>query len=735
MKQQQIDSIAKKNLQSTLYVTTENSRPEIATLKQTLNEASRKPMGQMYEFQKNENLILTETLFGKVEDLQNKQPLMTYDGGAENTAPQSDTVPQVGEQKSFISRQMQELPFKEKLVKVQRTAMLFNAMFEYLMLVLQWFADMPHVRHMPVPGSFRYVLATKWFKQWKSYVGYDSWENYNAGDESANPGPIDNSPLLKMGTKTLKKHLIDDLNYTLVPFEAWTALVSWYSITDNQSRGMPSQPSQKNKSGQPSGQINQPTRATEVKLHKAKEPWKPRRFKRGTSKKEVAGNDDAAEDLYQETECLLDRLTAEQFQEFESQMKALKIDTEDKMKVVVDLVYEKAMSEPNISVAYAYMCKCLSMIQVQSKQGKVINFRAVLLTRCQREFEMNNSSNPAFVTKHNEISKHENKRTIKELKKELRYEEAKTKQRSLGNIRFMGELFKVKMFNERIMHDCVFTLLRAKDPESLACVCMLLTTIGKELDTDNAKPRMDQYFQQIAKLANKKTTSARVRFMLQDMINIRLNKWIPRRSNININIIDQIHREVIQERQEQALPTQQFKEQLKFQKGDRSSPTFGQIVVGGSSQVHRLNMVGKQTALSSVNRSKDPPRINISKENGHKAGRFAGTGENSTGGNSIRARMKIAKSRTPAERSEEYFGRRIPRKSPTIGEGRDRVGFGRPPRLKTRLSQEQLNEDFDITKDGHSAPAPDIPLTEIADRLHDLIVVRREDNETIYNWI
>lgn len=43
------------------------------------------------------------------------------------------------------------------------------------------------------------------------------------------------------------------------------------------------------------------------------------------------------------------------------------------------------------------------------------------------------------------------------------------------------------MLTENIMHDCVFKLLRTKDPENLECLCRLLTTIGKELDVDKAK--------------------------------------------------------------------------------------------------------------------------------------------------------------------------------------------------------------------------------------------------------
>lgn len=43
------------------------------------------------------------------------------------------------------------------------------------------------------------------------------------------------------------------------------------------------------------------------------------------------------------------------------------------------------------------------------------------------------------------------------------------------------------MLTEPIMHECVFKLLNNKDEESLECLCKLLRTIGKELDSDKAK--------------------------------------------------------------------------------------------------------------------------------------------------------------------------------------------------------------------------------------------------------
>lgn len=67
------------------------------------------------------------------------------------------------------------------------------------------------------------------------------------------------------------------------------------------------------------------------------------------------------------------------------------------------------------------------------------------------------------------------------------------KKRTLGNIRFIGELFKLKILTENIMHECIFKLLRAADEESLECLSRLLTTVGKELDHDKAKVYLSAY--------------------------------------------------------------------------------------------------------------------------------------------------------------------------------------------------------------------------------------------------
>ena len=67
----------------------------------------------------------------------------------------------------------------------------------------------------------------------------------------------------------------------------------------------------------------------------------------------------------------------------------------------------QAISEPSRSVVFANLCRCLSMFKVpsESKPGESVNFRAVLLTLCQREFEKDKSSEMMFMEKRQEIMK------------------------------------------------------------------------------------------------------------------------------------------------------------------------------------------------------------------------------------------------------------------------------------------------------------------------------------------
>lgn len=73
---------------------------------------------------------------------------------------------------------------------------------------------------------------------------------------------------------------------------------------------------------------------------------------------------------------------------------------------------------------------------------------------------------------------------------EARY---KAQRRSIGNMNFMGELFKRNIITASIMDGCVQKLLRNGDEESLECLSTLLSTTGKHLDNKNAKVSADMH--------------------------------------------------------------------------------------------------------------------------------------------------------------------------------------------------------------------------------------------------
>ena len=70
----------------------------------------------------------------------------------------------------------------------------------------------------------------------------------------------------------------------------------------------------------------------------------------------------------------------------------------------------------------------------------------------------------------------------KKMQLEFQERERRARRRSLGNIRFIGELYNLKMLTDRIMHEIIRRLLNQTDEESLECLCWLLNTIGKQLD-------------------------------------------------------------------------------------------------------------------------------------------------------------------------------------------------------------------------------------------------------------
>ncbi|KAM9409284.1 eukaryotic translation initiation factor 4 gamma 2a [Pholidichthys leucotaenia] len=110
----------------------------------------------------------------------------------------------------------------------------------------------------------------------------------------------------------------------------------------------------------------------------------------------------------------------------------------------------------------------------------------------------------------------------------------------LGNIKFIGELGKLSLIHESILHRCIKTLLEKKKKaqlkdmgEDLECLCQIMKTVGPKLDHAKAKALMDQYFARMRSLSANKELPARIRFLLQNTVELRDGNWMPRKAYVD----------------------------------------------------------------------------------------------------------------------------------------------------------------------------------------------------------
>ncbi|KIM77830.1 hypothetical protein PILCRDRAFT_98521 [Piloderma croceum F 1598] len=268
---------------------------------------------------------------------------------------------------------------------------------------------------------------------------------------------------------------------------------------------------------------------------------------------------------------LLNKLTVEKFDSISNQIIAW-VNKSEREKdgrtliQVIRMVVEKAADETVWSEMYARLCrKMMEQISPKMQDGGINNaegkpipgsqlFRKYLLNRCQEEFERGwaakDASAAAAVAKAGEdeaVKEANDKKKDSDdepvLYSEEYYTAQKEKRQGLGLIKFLGELFKLQISSERIMHECVKKLLSVENPEEdkIESLCKLLTTVGQILDTNKARAHMNVYFSRMKELTRSGSVSSRMQYMLQNVIELRERKWISRNHVAAPAMIAQIH--------------------------------------------------------------------------------------------------------------------------------------------------------------------------------------------------
>ena len=224
------------------------------------------------------------------------------------------------------------------------------------------------------------------------------------------------------------------------------------------------------------------------------------------------------------------------------------------LKDSMSLVLEKAMTEPHFAELYAGFSSKLSVAHT--------GFRNVLLALCKEKFD------EAHKEEEDNMADNESKKAKLQKKK------------SIGLMRFIGELYKNQLMKGRIMVSCLQLLLCPDDEEKLECYTQLMITIGGRLhqtiekhastspDAKAATVELDNLWRKTYSMAGRPcprklvkkdfigptAPSNRIKFLLQDLVDLKENDWIPhlRHRQEKAKTIEEIHQEVLREEEEAA---------------------------------------------------------------------------------------------------------------------------------------------------------------------------------------
>ncbi|XP_054737771.1 eukaryotic translation initiation factor 4 gamma 2, partial [Anastrepha obliqua] len=247
--------------------------------------------------------------------------------------------------------------------------------------------------------------------------------------------------------------------------------------------------------------------------------------------------------VFRKVRGILNKLTPEKFQELSDELLKLDLNSILILNGVILLIFDKALDEPKYSSMYAQLCKRLSeeAPSFEKDPNSSCTFLRLLIAVCRDKFNNRLKRDNADGDNNNQFNKvHRPQSQVNVSENDTDEEERRhlAKQRMLGNVKFIGELHKLDMLSKTVLHQCIMELLDKKKKrsampqemcEDMECLAQLLKTCGKNLDSEQGKELMNQYFDTLERRSKSTDYPPRIRFMLKDVIELRENNWIPRK--------------------------------------------------------------------------------------------------------------------------------------------------------------------------------------------------------------
>lgn len=266
------------------------------------------------------------------------------------------------------------------------------------------------------------------------------------------------------------------------------------------------------------------------------------------------------DEFYRDLNALLNKMSDQNFELLQDKLLKMKGQIEDvleALEVLVKLVFEKALAAPNFAPLYGNLCVILSTQLSKSftrtkpdGTADEVDFRKLLLEHCRKNFEACFQPVPEEdLIKPDDDAYTVADKTEKEFKRKRRLE---------CNITFIAELFIRKLLFPRILFAVIENLfgkennqLQKPDAFKVELACKLIATLGPRLEDPTPSAggnisilqRTDVYFAYVSTrtlcslsfshfrtlLEDKDKYNFRTRCMIQDLLDLRKDGWIPRK--------------------------------------------------------------------------------------------------------------------------------------------------------------------------------------------------------------
>ncbi|KAK2720516.1 hypothetical protein QYM36_004409 [Artemia franciscana] len=225
----------------------------------------------------------------------------------------------------------------------------------------------------------------------------------------------------------------------------------------------------------------------------------------------------------------LNKLTPENFEKVSKDIWAIEVDTEERLRAIVQIFFDKVVDEQLYAPQYAELCKGMLEKDVPSASGPAkIGFQEVLIDRCLENLEKWKQEEEAIISIKKAVQEADTEEKQKKIQSELNDKEAKTKAFLLGNSEFIGELFILEMVSEKTLNDCISKLLKSRNEEELKCLCKLISTIGKTYE-GKYRTKLDECLDEMKNLSQNRDLSTNIQFLIMDVLDLKKNEWMPRK--------------------------------------------------------------------------------------------------------------------------------------------------------------------------------------------------------------